>query len=214
MSNCTFTEEVERQAAAFDAIGASYEDAFGENAIQTASVNWLLDRLPSGAHVLDAGCGTGAPTARILADAGCRVVGIDISREMLRIARQRVPEAEFLRMDMAELRLGDRSFHAITAFFSLLMLRKQQFVTALQHLVNHLTPDGYFVLSMVEDDVDYAQIEFLGTQLHFTGFPRAALEATLRNAGLDIIELVTETFSPKQDAPTETQLFYRCQRRP
>ena len=156
MNNCTFPEEVERQAAAFDTIGASYEDAFGNNAVQLDSVNWLLARLPDSARVLDAGCGTGVPTARILADAGCRVVGIDISQEMLRLAREQVPGAEFLRMDMADLHLGDLTFHGITAFFSLLMLRKQQFGDTLAHLVSHLTPGGYFVLSMVEADMDYA----------------------------------------------------------
>lgn len=214
MYDQVFPEDVERQAAAFDEIGASYEDAFGENATQIASVRWLLERLPEGARILDAGCGTGVPTAKLLVEAGCQVLGIDISREMLRIARRRVPRAEFQRMDIANLNLGDRRFHAITAFFSLLMLRKEQFVSSLAQLVAHLEPRGYVMLSMVEDDADYAPIEFLGTPLHFTGYPRAVLEGLLSDAGLEVVERVSESFTPRQGARVETQLFYRCQLAP
>jgi SAM-dependent methyltransferase len=55
----------------------------------------VLDRSGVGQGlVVDLGCGTGL-LARELIDAGYDVVGIDISAEMIRIARSRAPEAEF-----------------------------------------------------------------------------------------------------------------------
>ena len=57
-----------------------------------AMVHWLIDRgiLP-GASILDAGCGTGR-YSRELARRGYRVHGIDLSPELLEVARQSVRE--------------------------------------------------------------------------------------------------------------------------
>ena len=44
--------------------------------------------------VVDLGCGSGL-WARVLADAGYRVLGIDISEAMIELSRERMPEAEF-----------------------------------------------------------------------------------------------------------------------
>ncbi|MGY6412489.1 MAG: magnesium protoporphyrin IX methyltransferase [Alkalilacustris sp.] len=55
----------------------------------------MLARLPedlSGARVLDAGCGAG-PMSVALAERGAQVVGVDISPQLLEVARKRTPEA-------------------------------------------------------------------------------------------------------------------------
>jgi SAM-dependent methyltransferase len=78
-----------------------------------------LSLLPGvrGKRVLDAGCGPGAYT-EILLKRGARVVGVDISRRMLELARERVgSRAEFHRADLARpMRfLKDRSFDLIVS---------------------------------------------------------------------------------------------------
>ncbi len=55
----------------------------------------MLARLPedlTGARVLDAGCGAG-PMSVALAERGAQVVGVDISPQLLEVARRRTPEA-------------------------------------------------------------------------------------------------------------------------
>lgn len=54
-----------------------------------------------GKRVLDAGCGAGIYTARLL-DAGAAVVGVDVSVEMIEEARDRVPAATFHVGDLGE----------------------------------------------------------------------------------------------------------------
>jgi SAM-dependent methyltransferase len=49
--------------------------------------------------VLDAGCGTGAHLGRICA-AGCRAVGLDFSRRMLRVAQRTAPRAGLAQADL------------------------------------------------------------------------------------------------------------------
>ena len=51
--------------------------------------------LKPGMKVLDVGCGTGIYSKRLV-ERGCLVTGVDISDEMLDIARKKVPEAKFV----------------------------------------------------------------------------------------------------------------------
>ena len=74
------------QAAAFDNIGERYDQAFPHKEGQVVAGEWLIGQLASGARVLDAGCGTGVPTARKLQEAGLSVTGTDISAVMLALA--------------------------------------------------------------------------------------------------------------------------------
>jgi SAM-dependent methyltransferase len=66
-----------------------------------------------GGLVLDAGCGTGRHFARLLA-AGCRVVGIDFSAGMLRVARRKHPDVPLVIGDLQRgLPLGSAGFDAV-----------------------------------------------------------------------------------------------------
>jgi len=57
-------------------------------------LNILRQRGVSSGLVIDLGCGGGL-WARRLVDAGYRVVGIDLSPDMIALARRRVPEGNF-----------------------------------------------------------------------------------------------------------------------
>jgi SAM-dependent methyltransferase len=210
-----FSRDTEQQAAAFDAIGEQYDKAFSNKSAQVAAGRWLLERLPRGARVLDAGCGTGVPTARMLAEGGLEVLGIDISQEMLRLARSNVPTARFERMDLAAPSLPPGSFEGITAFFSLLMVPRKSFVPTVRNLARLLRPGGCLVLSMVEADLDDVPLPFLGQTVRVSGFPQAELEARLKEAGLAILESSSAVFeAAAPGAPPERQLFYCCQVEP
>jgi ubiquinone/menaquinone biosynthesis C-methylase UbiE len=198
------------QAAVFDAIAEKYDDVFSEKQAQIEAVDWLLERLPPRARVLDVGSGTGLPTAKALADAGHEVHGIDISGEMVRIARRNVPAGQFEQVDVLGLSRPDASYDAATAFFSLLMLPRDGVRQALGALRRMLRPGGHFLLSMVEGDLDYEAIEFMGQRVRLTAFPQAALEALLREQQLEVLDARCVSFTPKEGAPPERQLFYRC----
>jgi hypothetical protein len=50
-----------------------------------------LARVKAAAHVLDVGCGLGAPALRIAQRYGCRITGVNISREQVRQGCERGP---------------------------------------------------------------------------------------------------------------------------
>ncbi|MCQ4210380.1 class I SAM-dependent DNA methyltransferase [Streptomyces longispororuber] len=205
------------QAAAFDAIGGRYDEAFPHKDGQLAAVERMLARLEPGSRVLDVGCGTGVPTARQLVDAGHSVVGVDLSAGMLELARKQVPEAEFRQADLMDLTAqgpdGVGEFDAVTCFFTLLMLQRDEIPGALRLLRSLLRPDGWLTLSMVEADLDDAEIPFLGHTIRVSGFLRDELHQVVRDTGFEITGEETYAYAPAStDAPPEHQLFLNCRR--
>ncbi|MFD7102905.1 MULTISPECIES: class I SAM-dependent DNA methyltransferase [Streptomyces] len=205
------------QAEAFDAIGDRYDEAFPHKEGQLASGEWLAGALPAGSRVLDLGCGTGQPTSRQLSDAGHRVVGVDLSPTMVKLARDNAPDAEFHRLDIADLRNGRLggagSFDGIASFFSLLMLPRAEIPCALRMLHDLLRPGGLLALSMVEADVDDFTIPFLGNSIRVSGYLRDDLRRVVRDAGFDVIGEDSYAYAPAStDVPPEIQLFVHLRR--
>jgi predicted TPR repeat methyltransferase len=191
----------EGQAEAFDAIGDRYDEAFPYKKGQLAAAEWLIRSLAGGSRVLDLGCGTGLPTARQLVDAGFEVVGIDLSRRMVELAREYVPH------DL-------RRFDAVAAFFSLLMLPRGEIPVVLRRVHDLLVPGGLFALSMVEADVDYFAIPFLGHAIRVSGYLRDDLREVVEQAGFAVVEESSYTYAPEiSDVPPEEQIFLNCVRR-
>jgi ubiquinone/menaquinone biosynthesis C-methylase UbiE len=99
-----------------------------------------------GLSVLDFACGTGRITG-ILKNYFERIVGVDISPDMLEQARKALPDIEFVNADLTEGNIAIGKFDLITAFRFFLnaqpMLRKQ----ALEVFTKNLNPGGYLILN-------------------------------------------------------------------
>ncbi|WP_367137952.1 MULTISPECIES: class I SAM-dependent DNA methyltransferase [Streptomyces] len=202
------------QAEAFDAIGHRYDEAFPHKEGQLGAGAWLAAALPPGSRVLDAGCGTGLPTARQLTDAGHRVVGVDLSPGMLELARGNVPKAEFHLADLADLRDGRLgTFDGAAAFFSLLMLPRLEIPHALRMLHGLLRPGGLLALSMVEADIDDYAMPFLGNTIRVSGYLRDELRQVVGEAGFEVAGEHSLAYAPAStDVPPEIQLFLNLRR--
>lgn len=197
----------------YDAIGERYEQIYGANQTQIQAGEWLVRQLSPGSSVLDIGCGTGVPTAKQLSKAGLKVLGIDNSTEMIRLARLNVTSAEFTEMNVKKLRLGERSFDAVVAFFSLLHVEKGLFPKVLAQVCNSLKPQGYFILSMIEGEAN-AKGKLLGQSLHFTAYPLDQLESVVESAGFEVLQTHAAEFVPRmRNAEPEMQFFLYCRRR-
>lgn len=100
------------------------------------------------ARILDVGCGAGRVT-KTLVDAGFDVVGLDVSREMVRAADRLVPEAAFVHGSATDLPFADGSFdHALFAFNGLDTIPTESGRRAtLSEIRRVLTDGGRFVFS-------------------------------------------------------------------
>ena len=126
----------------YDLIYRTFKD-YADEAAQIAS---LLRRNPRCRTVLDVACGTGEH-ARLLADRGFVVDGIDVDPGFVRIASRKHPSGKFFQADMSDFRLPHRYDAVLCLFSSIGYLRTLDRVTsALICFREHLTPGGVIVI--------------------------------------------------------------------
>lgn len=105
-----------------------------------------------GSLLCELGCGTGSMT-RLLAQAGYDMIGIDLSEEMLDIARYEHPEDEndilYLNQDMREFELYGTVAAVVSVCDSMNYITSEEELLKVFRLVNnYLDPGGYFIFDM------------------------------------------------------------------
>ncbi|MBI3912970.1 MAG: class I SAM-dependent methyltransferase [Chloroflexi bacterium] len=160
-----------------------------------AELQDLAARLHPDAAVLDAGCGAGVPFTLWLS-AKFSVTGIDLSAEQISLARQRVPRAIFQHQDMTALDLAPRVFDAITCFYSLIHVPRDQHARVLANFNRVLKPRGYLLVITGNNDLNEDVDNFFGAEMYWSHFDRATSLQTpalacgasvLRDAGFEIM---------------------------
>lgn len=112
-------------------------------------VEKFVSFLKAGDKILDAGCG-GGTNSKFLIERGLEVVGIDFSKEMIKIAKREVPDGKFLVMDMRDVRELNEKFDAIFMQAVLLHVPKKEVKRTLEVLRDILKSHGYLYLAVKE----------------------------------------------------------------
>src|SRR5689334_3626268 len=101
-----------------DALAASYHAFFA--AVTSLASDSLLDavHLQPGTRLLDVATGPGVLAAKA-ADRGARPVGIDLSPQMIELARRLYPAIDFREADVERLPFDDATFDAVVCSFGL-----------------------------------------------------------------------------------------------
>jgi len=102
--------------------------------------------LPKGSCILEAGCGTGRLVKRFKAH-GFKVVGIDYSEEMVRKARELVPDVEFLKMDVTKLEFKDNTFEGVMSFGVIVHIDSNKIDKVFSETRRVLKPNGILFLA-------------------------------------------------------------------
>jgi SAM-dependent methyltransferase len=121
----------------------------------------LIERLDSASLVLDLGCGGGAPYTAWLSER-CRVLGVDISRGQLALARRKLPHVSFALADMSSVAFRPASFDAIAALYSMIHVPREEQLPLLERLRTYLRPGGRIFAVMGGSDWEGTEEDWLG----------------------------------------------------
>lgn len=104
-----------------------------------------------GGVVGDVGCGTGR-LATYLAARGVSPRGIDLSPEMVRVARRDYPDFAFDVADLRDLPFEDASLAGVVCWYSLIFLAPSDRAIAFSELARVVKPGGYLVTAFKDGD--------------------------------------------------------------
>ena len=183
-------------ADGYDYIAKQHEEWAGNVRVaeRTKYTNILLEKVPKGTKILELGCGSGIPTTRQLARK-FSVTGVDISAQQIALAQKKVPTAKFLHADMTKIEFPKSSFDAVTAFYSIIHVPRQEHAELLHKISSWLRPGGLLVITMGANSNETQLNEnwLGGLPMYWSNFDSKTNRKLVKEAGLNILSAIDET---------------------
>ena len=108
--------------------------------------NWART-LPSGATVLDLGCGPGLPITKVLVEEGLNVYGIDASPSLVNAFRHNFPEIPIACESVQDSLFFNRLFDGVIAWGLIFLLLPEDQRRLIQRVAKILVPGGRFLFT-------------------------------------------------------------------
>ncbi len=193
--------------ACYNAVAREYAERFADELAHKPLDRELLRRFAAEVRgrgqVYDLGCGPGQTTA-FLHDCGVSVRGLDLSAELLREARKRHPDIEFVVANMLSLPLADSSLVGVIAFYSIVHFSRGELLRAVQEIHRVLCAGAHLLLAFHIGEGSVHVDDFLGraVSLDFVFFDPELIRDELVRAGFAAIEVIERDPYPDVEYPS------------
>ena len=150
--------------AIFDKEAKMYDDWYKTklgNFVDKVETKCVFDlfKVRKGMKVLDVGCGTGNFSIK-LAKMGCEVIGIDISEEMLKVAKDKAKKEglniKFYNMDVYDMKFEDNCFDGVISVTAFEFLKDPD--KAIEEMFRVLKPKGYLLIGTINKDSEWGEL--------------------------------------------------------
>jgi ubiquinone/menaquinone biosynthesis C-methylase UbiE len=195
----------------YDQVAHDYASLEGE--AKWPRMQWikkLMNLLEPGSSVLDLGCGSGDPADIEIAKKH-KITGVDISQTQINLARQKVPDGNFIHADAATIDFPPASFDAVMSFYTLEHIPRQEHESVLEHIYHWIKPGGYFLISMEAGDYDNVIGDWLGVPMFFSCFNPEMMNQLVVDGGFELLETIIET---QLEGKTEIPYHWILARKP
>ncbi len=167
------------------------------------ATDFFCRELPERASILDIGSGTGLPFAKLFLEKGFNYLGVDISSQMIKIARKNVPLAKFKELSMTDLSF-DKEFDGVFSHYTMLLLNPKMFKDVARRVVKSLKTNGFFYLSLNEPGVENTDLdedvicEIMGETMYSRAYTEGEILDVFTSLGLKKLQIYRETQNSKE----------------
>jgi SAM-dependent methyltransferase len=200
----------------YDAVAEPYADRFAaelaDKPLDRALLGCFAEQVAGLGPVADVGCGPGQ-VARWLHERGLPVLGVDLSPEMVAVARRHHPGIDFRVGTMLALDAADGAWGGIVAFYSIIHLPPGDLPAALGEFHRVLRPGGLLLVAFHVGQERVHVEEFLErpVSIDFYFLEPAAVAAALAATGFTVEARVERR--PVTPDEAQTQRCYLLARR-
>ena len=179
-------------------IAKIYQDKFMNLDLYNDSYDDFLELIiKTNASVLEVGCGPGNITKYLLTKkTDLKIIGIDISENMIELAKKNNPTAEFVIMDCREIDSLNKKFDAIICGFCIPYLSNSDCLKLISDCKNLLNNSGILYLSFVHGN--YENSGYIsgssGDRTYFYYHNLNNLVKTLESNHLEINRLIPKNY--------------------
>lgn len=184
----------------YNAIVQEYTEEFFDDKSDEKYIDQFLQSL-EGKNVLDAGCGNGRD-CKYINQKGFKVKGIDLSKEMLVIAKKMVPKVDFEVMDITNITYSDNSYDGIISNCSFFHIPVEELPKTLNSFSKILKPNGKLLL-ILQEGLGEAMIEEpfrKGVYIYINYFSVKQISELLLKHGFEIDSIL------KEESPNDLEL--------
>ena len=184
----------------YNAIVQEYTEEFFDDKSDEKYIDQFLQSL-EGKNVLDAGCGNGRD-CKYINQKGFKFKGIDLSKEMLVIAKKMVPKVDFEVMDITNITYSDNSYDGIISNCSFFHIPVEELPKTLNSFSKILKPNGKLLL-ILQEGLGEAMIEEpfrKGVYIYINYFSVKQISELLLKHGFEIDSIL------KEESPNDLEL--------
>jgi 2-polyprenyl-3-methyl-5-hydroxy-6-metoxy-1,4-benzoquinol methylase len=202
--------KTEQTIKAYNKNAKKYDSKFKEFATYKRKIIEFQDQfIHKGARILDLGCGPGNNITTIKSlDASCEFTGVDLSEELLDIAKTIHPTCTFIEQNICDLKtLNLGQYDTVIASFCVVHLDNKETACLIKYIAESLVEGGSLYLSFMEGKISgFESTSFSDEQIYFNYYQRDSIVEMLEENDLQAKVVSREDYL-EQDGTTTSDIF-------
>lgn len=202
--------KTEKTIQAYNKNAAKYNSKFKDfETYKNKMIKFHGQFVSQGAEILDLGCGPGNNITTVKSlDESCKFTGVDLSDELLAIAKTIHPECTFINQNICDLKgLNLGQFNTVIASFCIVHLSNEEAEGLVGYIVEKLVDGGSLYLSFMEGKpAGFESTSFSNEEIYFNYYQRDYILKMLEKHDLRG-KIVSEEKYPEEDGSFTSDVF-------
>lgn len=185
-----------------------FADKFMEYKTYIDMVTEFSKYIKIGDKILDLGCGPGNVAKCIRENVGdVEITGIDLSEEMLKIARLVNPHDKFICEDLRNINFDSESFDGVIMSFCIVHLFSEEAEIFIRKAVSYMKENGKLYISFMEGKNEgFEKTSFSNDEIFFNYYSQTKIENELRKLNIRILNVSRQVYD-EPDGSKTTDVF-------